>query len=74
MEYEMRAEYAHGASPRDRDAGLEVWHMTRLHETTALCGRDLDEAALTQSSDAWGTPDGQPLCHACGALYIHQVP
>ncbi|MEU3187190.1 hypothetical protein ABZ707_23745 [Streptomyces sp. NPDC006923] len=74
MHYEMRAEYAEGESPQDRNARREVWHMTRAGESTGLCGRDLDPAALTQSADAWGTPAGQPLCHACGALYIHQVP
>ncbi|QXE35266.1 hypothetical protein KQY30_14280 [Streptomyces sp. GMY02] len=74
MQYEMRAQYADDSSPRDRYPRLEVWHMTRLNEATALCGRDLDADALTQSEEAWGTPAGQPLCHACGALYIHQVP
>lgn len=74
MEYEMRAEYAEGASPHDPESRFQVWHMTRLNQTTALCGRDLDPAAVTQTADAWGTPAGQPLCHACGALYIHQVP
>nr|WSZ95393.1 hypothetical protein OH820_06765 [Streptomyces sp. NBC_00857] len=74
MEYEMRAEYVNGASPRDPDSRFEVWHMMRLNESTALCGRTLDPAAATQSSDAWGTPEGMPLCHACGASYIHQVP
>ncbi|MFJ9026985.1 hypothetical protein ACIRQP_00380 [Streptomyces sp. NPDC102274] len=74
MEYEMRAEYAEGASPRDPESRLEVWHMTRRNQATALCGRDLDPDAATQTADAWGTPAGQPLCHACGASYIHQVP
>ncbi|MFJ2113696.1 hypothetical protein ACIOEX_17720 [Streptomyces sp. NPDC087850] len=73
MDYEMRAEYADGISPRDPDARFEVWHMTRSGEPVALCGRDLDVAAVTQSADAWGTEAGRPLCHACGALYIHQV-
>ncbi|MFE2637410.1 hypothetical protein ACFXKS_18775 [Streptomyces scopuliridis] len=74
MEYEMRAEYAEGASPRDPEPRFEVWHITRLDQTTALCGRELDPDGVTQTTDAWGTPAGRPLCHACGASYIHQVP
>ncbi|MEU0282897.1 hypothetical protein ACIOGX_10425 [Streptomyces sp. NPDC088147] len=74
MEYEMRAQYAEGASPHDAEPRFEIWHMTRLDRTTALCGRELDPDAATQSAHAWGTPAGQPLCHACGASYIHQVP
>ncbi|MEV7866072.1 hypothetical protein AB0P17_08200 [Streptomyces sp. NPDC088124] len=74
MDYEMRAEYEEGASPRDPEPRFYVWHMARADEATALCGRDLDPAAVTQSADLWGTPAGQPLCHACGASYIHQVP
>ncbi|AXG77204.1 hypothetical protein [Streptomyces paludis] len=73
MHYEMRAEYADGTTPRDPDARFEVWHMVRAGEETALCGRDLSPDAVTQSADAWGTEAGTPLCHACGALYIHQV-
>ncbi|GAA1164636.1 hypothetical protein GCM10009654_21850 [Streptomyces hebeiensis] len=73
MEYEMRAEYAGDASPREAGARFECWHMTRDHETTAMCGIDLDEAAATQTPDAWGTPEGQPFCHTCGALYLRQV-
>ncbi|MFI5754321.1 hypothetical protein [Streptomyces sp. NPDC051569] len=73
MDYEMRAEYAEGSSPGEQDPQLEVWHITRVGEAMGLCGRDLLPSAVTQSSDAWGTPAGQPLCHSCGALYLHQV-
>ncbi|MFF5568748.1 hypothetical protein ACFY7Z_11370 [Streptomyces sp. NPDC012623] len=73
MDYEMRAEYADGHQPRDAEPRFEVWHMVRADGVTGLCGRDLDPDAVTQPADAWGTEAGRPLCHACGALYIHQV-
>ncbi|RDG35490.1 hypothetical protein [Streptomyces corynorhini] len=73
MDYEMRAEYADGRSPRDAESRFEVWHMTRVGEAIGLCGRDLAPDAVTQPATAWGTEAGRPLCHACGALYIHQV-
>ncbi|MEV7086388.1 hypothetical protein AB0O07_10895 [Streptomyces sp. NPDC093085] len=74
MDYEMRAEYEPGGPPEDPEPRFYVWHMTRADDVTALCGRALDPGAATQSADAWGTPAGMPLCHACGASYIHQVP
>ncbi|MFG3254583.1 hypothetical protein [Streptomyces sp. NPDC048172] len=74
MEHELRAEYEEGVSPGERDAKVKIWHVVRLDGTTAMCGRDLDPASATQSSEAWGTPQGEPLCHSCGALYLREVP
>lgn len=74
MEHEMRAEYVEGVSSGDADGHVKVWHMVRLDGTEAMCGRDLAPDSPTQSSDAWGTPQGEPFCHSCGALYLREVP
>lgn len=74
MEHEMRAEYADGVSPGEGAAPVKIWHMVRLDDTLAMCGRQLDPSAATQPSDAWGTAAGEPFCHSCGALYLRQVP
>ena len=74
MEHEMRAEYAEGAAPGQQDAEVKIWHMVRLEGTTAMCGRELYADAPTQPADAWGTPQGEPFCHSCGALYLREVP
>ncbi|MFI9046255.1 hypothetical protein [Streptomyces sp. NPDC053427] len=74
MEYEMRAEHPEGVSPQQVDAPVKIWHMVKSDGALALCGRDLDPAAATQSADAWGTPKGEPFCHGCGALFLREVP
>ncbi|UNO39993.1 hypothetical protein [Streptomyces sp. MST-110588] len=74
MEHEMRAEYAAGASAKQPDARVRAWHMVRGHELTAMCGRELDQDAETQSADLWGTADSAPFCHSCGAMYLREVP
>ncbi|MCA6090937.1 hypothetical protein LE181_01950 [Streptomyces sp. SCA3-4] len=72
MEHELRAEAADGASPGDGNA-VKTWHVVRMEDSTALCGRDLHPAAPTRSVDLWGT--GQvPICHSCGALYLRETP
>ncbi|NGO74059.1 hypothetical protein [Streptomyces boncukensis] len=74
MEHDMRAEYAEGVSPRGPDARVKIWHMVRRDGTTAMCGRPLAPGAATQPSELWGTPEGEPFCHTCGALYLREVP
>ncbi|MCA6092986.1 hypothetical protein LE181_12545 [Streptomyces sp. SCA3-4] len=74
MEHEMRAEYEEGVSSTSADAPIRLWHMVRLDGTQGMCGRDLDPRAATQSADAWGTPQGEPFCHSCAALYLREVP
>ena len=48
--------------------------MTRLDGVHALCGRELDPAAATQTAEAWGTPAGEPFCRSCGAMYLREHP
>lgn len=74
MRYEMRAEYADDASPDARDSRPKLWHMTLQGGTEALCGLDVGPTAATRSADAWGTAEGRPFCHTCGALYLREVP
>ncbi|WP_327294287.1 MULTISPECIES: hypothetical protein [unclassified Streptomyces] len=74
MEYVMQAHLQEGSSPRDEHPRVQWWHIAHISETTALCGRELDPAAPKQSTDVWGTPESQPFCHSCGALYLRQVP
>lgn len=74
MEHEMRAEYEEGVSPTDSDAHVKIWHMVRLTGTEAMCGRKLDADAVTQRAELWGTPEAEPFCHTCGALYLREVP
>ncbi|MCC3767657.1 hypothetical protein [Streptomyces sp. UNOC14_S4] len=74
MEHEMRAEYGEGVAPGQADAPVKLWHMVRLDGTEAMCGLDLAPGSATQSADAWGTPQGEPFCHSCGALYLREVP
>lgn len=74
MEHEMRAEYEEGVAPRPEAAPVKLWHMVRLDGTLAMCGRELDESAATQSADAWGTPKAEPFCHTCGAMWLREVP
>lgn len=74
MEHEMRAEYEEDSSPRDPEARVKIWHMVRLDDVDAMCGRRLDPNASTQPAEAWGTPEGEPFCHSCGALYLREVP
>ncbi|MFF9477472.1 hypothetical protein [Streptomyces sp. NPDC014733] len=73
MEHEMRAEYADGVTPGP-DAPVKIWHMVRLEGIKAMCGRILSESAATQPADLWGTPEGEPFCHSCGAMYLREVP
>ena len=73
MEHEMRAEYEEGVLPHE-DTPVKIWHMVRLEGTTAMCGRELAPAAATQSAEAWGTRQGEPFCHTCGALYLREHP
>ncbi|UQA93172.1 hypothetical protein [Streptomyces halobius] len=73
MEHEMRAEYEEGVPPHV-DAPVRIWHMVRMDGTVAMCGKPLDPAAATQSADAWGTPQGQPFCKTCGAIYLREHP
>ncbi|MFF4649505.1 hypothetical protein [Streptomyces sp. NPDC001380] len=68
MAYEMRAEYD------AEDGAIRHWHMVEDGGVRALCGRDLDPGAPTQSADAWGSEAAEPFCHSCGALYLRQVP
>lgn len=70
----MRAEYPEGVSPRDAGARVELWHMVRGGAATAMCGRELDPAAATMSSDAWATSEATPFCHTCGALFLRETP
>ncbi|GAA2061743.1 hypothetical protein GCM10009801_04290 [Streptomyces albiaxialis] len=70
----MRAEYEEGPAPGERDAEIRIWHMVRLDGTTAMCGRELSPGAATKPADAWGTPEAEPFCHSCGALYLREVP
>ncbi|MCX4553916.1 hypothetical protein OG204_31540 [Streptomyces sp. NBC_01387] len=74
MEYVMQADLEDGSSPTDEHPTVRFWHMVHVSEETALCGRELDPAAPKQSPDTWGTPESQPFCHTCGALYLRQVP
>ncbi|NLU70840.1 hypothetical protein [Streptomyces sp. HNM0574] len=71
MEHEMRAEYAEGAGP---GAPVKIWHMVRRETATAMCGRELSPDAETRTAEVWGTPEGEPFCHTCGALYLREVP
>ncbi|MFF2924744.1 hypothetical protein ACFVTP_20465 [Streptomyces celluloflavus] len=73
MEHEMRAEYEESGPPR-ADAPVKIWHMVRLDGAHAMCGRELDPAAATQSAETWGTPAGEPFCHSCGAMYLREHP
>ncbi|MCT2593828.1 hypothetical protein LHJ74_28640 [Streptomyces sp. N2-109] len=73
MDYEMRAEYADDVEPV-RKYPPKLWHMTREGATEALCGLDLAPTAATQSPEVWGTTEGHPFCHTCGALYLREVP
>lgn len=77
MEHEMRAEYEgqeEGISSRGADARVKIWHMVRLDGTEAMCGRKLEPDAVTQEAELWGTPEAEPFCHTCGALYLREVP
>jgi hypothetical protein len=67
--YEMRAEYADGASTGE----IRQWHMVRDNGATALCGVELSPVAEKQSDEAWGHTR-EKFCHTCGALYLRQVP
>ncbi len=73
MEHELRAEYVDGRAAADPMSEIKVWHVVRSDSTTAMCGRELEAAASTRSTDDWGTP-GLALCHACGALYLREQP
>jgi len=73
MEHELRAEYEDGNAPQDPDAKVKNWHVVRMEDTTAMCGRELSPAAATRSTDDWGT-SGLALCHSCGALYLRETP
>ncbi|MCB5908735.1 hypothetical protein [Streptomyces pinistramenti] len=73
MEHEMRAEYEEGVTS-DAGAPVKVWHMVRREGIKALCGRMLEPSAVTQSADTWGTPEGEPFCFLCGAIYLREVP
>ncbi|MFG2634476.1 hypothetical protein ACGFX8_11140 [Streptomyces sp. NPDC048362] len=72
--YELRAEYAEGASPRSDDARVETWHMTKADTTQAMCGVELDPAAETRPAEAWGSAEAEPFCRGCGASYLRQGP
>lgn len=71
--YEMRAEYDTGDGGPADDSPLRVWHMVEDGATTGLCGRELSPAAAVQPEDVWGTPQAQPFCHSCGALYLRHT-
>ena len=73
MEHELRAEYIDGRSAADPRAEVKVWHVVRVDEMTAMCGRDLELASDVRSPDDWGAP-GVPICHSCGALYLREQP
>jgi hypothetical protein len=74
MQHEMRAEYEEGSPGRVAGAPVKIWHMVRANGTTAMCGRELDSDAETQSAEVWATDDSVPFCHSCGAMYLREVP
>ncbi|MEW2580877.1 hypothetical protein [Streptomyces syringium] len=73
MEHELRAEYEDGDAPQGPDAKVKNWHVVRMEDTTAMCGRELSPAAATRSTDDWGAGK-VPICHSCGALYLRETP
>ncbi len=69
MLHQMRAEYGSGGP----SAGVRIWHLVRADETVAMCGREIDPAALARDPEAWGTT-AELCCHTCGAVFLRESP
>ncbi|MFI9050285.1 hypothetical protein [Streptomyces sp. NPDC053427] len=73
MDHEIRAEYDEGVLPHE-DTPVKLWHMCRVSDPTAMCGRQLAPAAATLPVEAWSTSEAEPFCFLCGAQYLREQP
>jgi hypothetical protein len=62
-------EETQGGGTRGR---VRSWHMVRVGETVAMCGKPLSPGGTTLPEEEWGRPP-EMCCHTCGAMYLREV-